>query len=227
MVIGVGDFLKSNNEILNILIGVVSIGVSVCGVYFGRKAYYVAKEIFDKGLSLDKKKVLQQVSLEFVTDFFIPFSRFKTATRSLLDSPCDMQNVLHVRDLIKDNTFFVQFPYFDVHKGDIWDSLENCKDMSQSEAFNMIMDFVEKARSFDRINADLYERLDKYLDSDNLAGKQERAVSTLKDFFETCQSVNQDMFNKGMKMIDELMQYEYKLPKELNISEMKRQLFRD
>ena len=227
MVIGVGDFLKSNNEILNILIGVVSIGVSVCGVYFGRKAYYVAKEIFDKGLSLDKKKVLQQVSLEFVTDFFIPLSRFKTATRSLLDSPCDTQNVLHVRDLIKDNTFFVQFPYFDVHKGDIWDSLENCKDMSQSEAFNMIMDFVEKARSFDRINADLYERLDKYLDSDNLAGKQERAVSTLKDFFETCQSVNQDMFNKGMKMIDELMQYEYKLPKELNISEMKRQLFRD
>lgn len=227
MVVGVGDFLKSNNEILNILIGVVSIGVSVCGVYFGRKAYYVAKEIFDKGLSLDKKKVLQQVSLEFVTDFFIPLSRFKTATRSLLDSPCDTQNVLHVRDLIKDNTFFVQFPYFDVHKGDIWDSLENCKDMSQSEAFNMIMDFVEKARSFDRINADLYERLDKYLDSDNLAGKQERAVSTLKDFFETCQSVNQDMFNKGMKMIDELMQYEYKLPKELNISEMKRQLFRD
>lgn len=227
MVVGVGDFLKSNNEILNILIGVVSIGVSVCGVYFGRKAYYVAKEIFDKGLSLDKKKVLQQVSLEFVTDFFIPLSRFKTATRSLLDSPCDTQNVLHVRDLIKDNTFFVQFSYFDVHKGDIWDSLENCKDMSQSEAFNMIMDFVEKARSFDRINADLYERLDKYLDSDNLAGKQERAVSTLKDFFETCQSVNQDMFNKGMKMIDELMQYEYKLPKELNISEMKRQLFRD
>lgn len=39
--------------------------------------------------------------------------------------------------------------------------------------------------------------------------------------------MNQDMFNKGLKMIDDLSQYENKLPKELKIPEMKRKLFRD
>lgn len=153
---GLETFLKNNNEVISVLIGILSIVVSLCGVYFGRKAYHVAKEIFEKGLRIDQQKVLQQISLEFVTGFFIPLSKFKTATKSILDNPCDTQSVLYVRGLIKDNRFSVQFPYFDVHKGDVWDSLNICKDMDQSEAFNTIMDFVEKARNFDRAITDLY-----------------------------------------------------------------------
>lgn len=87
------------------------------------------RNIFENGLRIDQQKVLQQISLEFVTGFFIPLSKFKTATKSIFDNPCNMQSVLHVRELIKDNTFSVQFPYFDVHKGDVWDSLIICKDM--------------------------------------------------------------------------------------------------
>ncbi len=224
---GLELFLENNNVVLNILIEVLSIVVSLCGVYFGRKSYYVAKEIFDKGLQIDQQKVLQQISLEFVTGFFIPFLKFKTVTKSILDNPCDTQNVLYVRDLIKDNRFSVQFPYFDVHKGEVWDSLIICKDMNQSEAFNTIMDFVEKARRFDRAITDLSGRLNDYLNPEKEVDSQERATSTLKDFFDTSQSVNQDMFNRGMKMIDELSQYENKLPQELDIPEMKRKLFRD
>lgn len=89
------------------------------------------------------------------------------------------------------------------------------------------MDFFEKARSFDRAITDLYERLNDYLNPNEASESQRRAVSTLKDFFDMCQSVNQDMFNRGMKMIDDLFQYENKLPKELEIPEMKRKLFRD
>lgn len=222
-------FLKSNNEVISVLIGILSIVVSLCGVYFGRKAYHVAKEIFEKGLRIDQQKVLQQISLEFVTGFFIPLSKFKTATKSLQDNSCDTQSVLHVRGLIKDNTFSVQFPYFDVHKGDVWDALIICKNMEQSEAFNTIMDFVEKARSFDRSITELSKRLDDYLNEypSKAEESQRRAVSTLKDFFDTRPSVNQDMFNKGLKMIDDLYQYENKLPKELKIPEMRRKLFRD
>ena len=121
----------------------------------------------------------------------------------------------------------MQFPYFDVHKGDVWDALIICKDMEQSEAFNTIMDFVEKARNFDRAITDLYGRLNDYLNPNDAAESQRRAAFTLKDFFDTCPSVNQDMFNKGLKMIDDLSQYENKLPKELKIPEMKRKLFRD
>lgn len=224
---GLEIFLINNKEVVSIVIGVLSIVVSTCGVYFGRKAYYVAKEIFEKGLRIDQQKVLQQISLDFVTGFFIPLSKFKTATKSIVDNSCDTQSVLHVRGLIKDNTFSVQFPYFDVHKGDVWDALIICEDMEQSEAFNTIMDFVEKARSFDRAITDLYGRLNEYLNPKEEAESQKRAASTLKDFFDTCQSVNQETFNKGMKMIEELYEYENKLPKELNISEMKRKLYRD
>lgn len=224
---GLETFLKNNNEVISVLIGILSIVVSLCGVYFGRKAYHVAKEIFEKGLRIDQQKVLQQISLDFVTGFFIPLSKFKIATKSILVNSCDTQSVLHVRDLIIDNTFSVQFPYFDVHKGDVWDELIICKDMEQSEAFNTIMDFVEKARSFDRAITDLYGRLNDYLNPNDAAESQRRAAFTLKDFFDTCPSVNQDMFNKGLKMIDDLSQYENKLPKELKIPEMKRKLFRD
>ena len=188
---GLETFLKNNNEVISVLIGILSIVVSLCGVYFGRKAYHVAKEIFEKGLRIDQQKVLQQISLDFVTGFFIPLSKFKIATKSILVNSCDTQSVLHVRDLIIDNTFSVQFPYFDVHKGDVWDALIICKDMEQSEAFNTIMDFVEKARSFDRAITDLYGRLNDYLNPNDAAESQRRAAFTLKDFFDTCPSVNQ------------------------------------
>lgn len=220
-------FLESNDEVISILIGVISLIVSLWGVYFGRKAYYVAKEIFEKGLRIDQQKVLQQISIEFVTGVFIPLSKFKTATKSLQDKPGDTLNVLYVRNLIKDNTFSVQFPFFDIHKGDVWDSLIICKDMEQSEAFNTIMDFIEEARKLNGAITDLNKRLDDYLNPKEAAESLQKAVSTMKDFFDMCPSVNQDMFNKGMKMIDDLSQYENKLPKELEIPEMKRKLFRD
>ena len=35
------------------------------------------------------------------------------------------------------------------------------------------------------------------------------------------------MYDKGMKMIDELSKYESMLPDELNISKMKKELYRD
>lgn len=51
---GLETFLKNNNEVISVLIGILSIVVSLCGVYFGRKAYHVAKEIFEKGLRIDQ-----------------------------------------------------------------------------------------------------------------------------------------------------------------------------
>lgn len=74
---GLETFLKSNNEVISVLIGIFSIVVSLCGVYFGRKAYYVAKEIFEKGLRIDQQKVLQQISLEFVTGFLFHFQSLR------------------------------------------------------------------------------------------------------------------------------------------------------
>jgi tetratricopeptide (TPR) repeat protein len=220
-------FLKSNNEVITFLIGVVSILVSFLSAYYGRKAYRVAKEIFEKGLRIDRKKVLQQISLEFVTGFFIPLANFRRVMKPVLEKSYDKEKVLYIRGLIKDNAFSVRFPYFDVHKGEVWDSLIICEDMDQATAFNSIMDFAEKARNFDRAVTDLSESLNDYLYANGVEENQRRANSCMKDFFDICQSVNRDMFNQGMRMMEELAQYEYKLPKELEISDMKRKLFRN
>lgn len=74
---GLETFLKNNNEVISVLIGILSIVVSLCGVYFGRKAYHVAKEIFEKGLRIDQQKVLQQISLDFVTGFLFRFPNLR------------------------------------------------------------------------------------------------------------------------------------------------------
>ena len=243
--------LESHNDVISVVIGVISIIVSVCGVYYGKQAYCVAGDIFKKGIQIDRQKVLQQISLEFVTGFFIPFSKFKIVTSPILGNSCGTQSMLYVRGLIEDNKFSVQFPYFDAHKGDVWDSLSICKDMEQSDAFNTIMDFVEKARKFDRAITDLNDCMNDFLKKKQvekarnydktitklndcmnkyLKKKQREKESlypTLKDFFDEYPSVNQDIFYKGMKMLEDLSEYENKLPKELEISKMKRRLFRD
>ena len=224
---GIDVFIKNNNDMLSILISILSLIVAIVGVYFGRKAYYVAKEIFNKGIQIDKEKVLRQTSLEFVTVFFVPFSKLRAAIKPIQSKTSVEQSVLHMSELLNENRFSVNFSYFDVHKGDVWDSLDQCKGMSQSEAFNMIMEFVENAVEFDRAVDSMRNRLNKYIYCDDLNERNKRATSTMKDFFDIPRSGNKDMYDKGMKMIDELSKYESMLPDELNISKMKKELYRD
>lgn len=222
---------KTYNEELNILIGVFSIVLSLCSVIFGiksyniaKKSYSVAKDIFEKGIQLDKQKVLQQVSLEFVTNFFIPLKKLETMIELIMNNSCNEKETTYVKGLIRDAGFPVNFPYFDSHKGEVWNSLSICKDMDQAEAFNVIMDFLEKAKAFGEILKNLNDLLKKYLNPKEDDERKQRALSTLEDFFAINPSVNQEQFSQGMSMIKELLGYEKKLPKELKISQMKQSL---
>ena len=62
----IGKFIIEYNEIIGTVLSVIS-------AVFGILSFAVAKQIFKKGINIDKNKVLRQVSLEFVTGFFIPF----------------------------------------------------------------------------------------------------------------------------------------------------------
>lgn len=233
---GLEVFIKDNNEVLSILISILSLIVALGGALFGGKTYYVTKEIFNKGIQLDKDKVLRQTGLEFVTVFFIPFSKLKTAIKPIQSKTSAEQKALHVSELLNENKFFVSFSYFDAHKGDVWDSLEHCKGVSQSEAFNMIMEFVEKAVEFNKEIEFMCKNLNGYLECkdlnedpgcENQNERNKRATSTMEEFFDIYVGGNRDMYDRGMKMIEELSKYESMLPDVLNISEMKRELYRD
>ena len=77
------DFIKNNNDMFNLLIGVLGLVVSFLGVYYGKKAYIAANKIFQKGIQIGRKEILEQISLEFTTEFFIPISLFKGGTKNL------------------------------------------------------------------------------------------------------------------------------------------------
>lgn len=219
-------FFGNYNATLSIVIEIIGLVIAIVGVVYGRKAYLVAKEIFERGPQIDKKKVLEQLSLEFVIDFFIPLSKFKTATQDIWEGRYDQVSAIHVRDAIKGSTFSVQFPYFDEHKGEIWDSLTTNKTDDPSEEFKKIMEFVEQARNFDRIMNDLYVRLNEYIDPEKNRKRRRETNPMLKDFIETSMSVNQEIFSTGETMIGKLCEYEDSLPQVLNIANMKKNLFR-
>lgn len=224
---GIETFIIDHNIIINFVL-------SVIGVIFSILSYVVAKKIFDKGVQIDKKKVLRQISLEFVIGFFIPFSKFKSAICPILGSSTyGEKSVFYVINIINEYKFSVQFPYFDTHIGNLWDALDADKKGENIQAFNTILNFVKDVRRFDRAITDLYDRLDAYLmdssESKESSGdlKNRNFSTTLEDFFNTQGIVTLDMFNKGMEMITKLSEYEKTLPKELNISEMNKVIKKD
>lgn len=226
----IGKFIIEYNEIIGTVLSVIS-------AVFGILSFAVAKQIFKKGINIDKNKVLRQVSLEFVTGFFIPFSKFKLATKFIRNpSKYNEHRILYVRDVIQNNKFSVQFPYFDAHEGDLWDALDVDKGEKNLDEFNIIIGFVEDARRFDRAITDLYNQLDDYLNppkqekmdlSEYEKIIERRTSSSLGDFLNTQGVVNMDMFKSGFEMVDKISEYENKLPKKLKISEMKQKLYRD
>jgi len=217
------DFIENNNYLLNTIMEIIGLILSAFSVYFGRKAYLVAQKIFDDGLQIKKQEVLSHVSVEFITEFINPFENFLISTKSLWENAYDAQNVFAVRDILKNNAFSVAFPYFDVHKGDIWDSLAVCGETEQGKAFNDILRFVDKAKRFgDSVN-NLYKKLDECLeDTQELS-----AVTTLNDLFQISKNLNKDMFERGREMIKEMEEYVSRLPEKLKITETQRKLYRN
>ena len=216
-------FIENNDCLISALVGIVGLILSAFSVYFGRKAYFVAQKIFDDGLQIKKQEVLSHVSVEFITEFINPFENFLISTKSLWENSYDIQNVLTVRDTLKNNAFSVAFPYFDVHKGDIWDSLAVCGEVEQGKAFNDILRFVDKAKRFGDAVNNLYKKLDECL----VEIQELSANTTLNDLFQTCKQLNKDMFERGREMIKEMDVYVARLPKELKILEMQRKLYRN
>lgn len=227
------DFIKNNNDMFNLLIGVLGLVVSFLGVYYGKKAYIAANKIFQKGIQIGRKEILEQISLEFTTEFFIPFSLFKGGTKNLwIGRSMDQMRVRDIRNAIKKYKFHIRFSYYDSHKGDLWNALNQDESVKQGDAYRKISEFTEKARGFERMINDLQEMLEDYLECKNYKGPKKkiyqeqkiRYESKMTDFLSGCDDKTKRRVENREKLLEELNFYENQLSRFLSISDIKKKL---
>jgi hypothetical protein len=201
-------FLNTYGAIINIIIGIISICVAIIGVYYGKMAYITADKIFSKGIQIDQDKVCSQVCLEFVIGFIDPYYEFKTATNKIWSEDCNIedQNIVHIRDSLRSYSFEANFSYYEQHKGEIWDALSKY-DEKQADAFNIIREFVEKAKNFNKGMNKFIGSLDDFICPNQTTPP--RTSARMEDFFQERQDVNRDKFNSGrtmMKNVDDSLE---------------------
>lgn len=215
-------FIKQNEY----LIGIIGLVISGIGVFYGRKAYRTAQDIFKKGLQIDESKIFSQIGLEIIWGFIIPYSKFKSATASIWKSDYNMQSVTTVHDILSYNKFSVAFPYLDLHKGELWDALEHRKGSldNTADSFLAIMQFYESAKMLsDRIR-DLDKAISDYLRK--IPEGEAHTTLTLADFFKEDQFVNDEMFRRGLHLMEVVDSKLKNLPKELEIEDKQKKLNR-
>ncbi len=232
------DILKQNSAEISAAVGCIGLLISIFGVRYSYKSYKTALDIFNKGIQLDKQKILEQVSLELVINFCIPFSKFCSATEEIWDGmnvstgKIDKMDISYIRTCLSNKAFSVNFPYINLHKGEIWDALKECDEMPQAKDFNLLMEFLEKAKKFDRFILDIHGQIDEYMNPKDpkLARDSElvkaRASAKVKDFFDEFKEYDKTIFNEINRRINEIKQIEDELSKVLKIKEMKTKLYK-
>lgn len=206
--------------------------VSALGVWYSYKSYKTALDIFNKGIQIDKQKILEQVSLELVINFCIPFSKFCSATEEIWDGmnvstgKIDKMDISYIRTCLSNKAFSVNFPYINLHKGEIWDALKECGEMPQAEAFNLLMEFLEKTKKFDRFILDIHGRIDGYMNPKEPDLTKKRASAKVADFFAEFKEYDKAIFNEINRRINEIKKSEDELSKVLKINEMKTKLYK-
>lgn len=208
--------VDDNANGISAVTGIISVILSGFAVYYGRKAYLVAQDIFEKGISINKEKVINQLGLEFVVDMFIPLSKLKKSLYEYYED--DIQNVLvqELFSVLKNNKLTDRFVYYESHKSEIWDSLTICA--NQEIAFSEIRSFVNNVERFQNKLDGIITVLD---DKDNLKGEKR-----LKDIFGEDDKLTKK-FSDLMSGLNEVLAFEKKLPDELGILDKKNRMYRD
>ncbi len=122
--VNIMKFINENNGWISFWIGVFGLILSIISICVGVKAYKVAKEIYRNGVKLNTDKMLAQTGLELVIGFINPLYDFQHKTDFMYERAFYDQTVFEVKNRLKKYSFRVQFPYFDLHKGDICNYLK-------------------------------------------------------------------------------------------------------
>ena len=225
----VENILENEINTINTMIGVMGLILSGFAVYYGRKAYCVAQDIFEKGIQINKKKVLDEVGWEFVSDFFIPLSDLYEVVTEYFPKKngkyCPKDNTVEaVYNEFKRIKLPDRFDYWELHKRDAFDALdineghENRKtgEQHQDKAFFDICEFVGKALELqNRINV-VVDKLKKISTTERDGGSKKVRLDELFDTMDENGRISKEL-DELFNQMETLLKYENKLPKELNI----------
>ena len=221
--------LENDINTINTMIGTMGLILSCFAVYYGRRAYCVAQDIFEKGIQINKKKVLDEVSWEFVSDFFIPLSNLYETLSEYFPKTNGKYRpkktaVEDVYNRLKRIKLPDRFNYWELHKRDVFDALDineghvhrKSNDQQKNKDFFDICGFVEKALELQSMINGVIRALEKNTTKVRDLSVKKEMLNEVFDRLNTNGELSNkldDIFNQ-MRI---LMEYENSLPEELNI----------
>lgn len=229
-----------------LIVAVIGVWYGKKGAKFGEKGYQTAEKIFKEGVQLDCDKVFAQLGLELTMNIIIPFMEFEKVADIYLYNKKGLileQRVSTVYDMINCIFFKVSCPYWDMHKGDVWDAFEKVQEDKRkeeqngrqgdsneaSDSFQKIRDFIEKAKEFEKGIGSVSNALENYMNektSKNCLRKNynETKNMTMVGFFNI--GSNKHLYDEGKEKIKALKETIDLLPEELKIEDKKNKLQR-
>lgn len=219
IVLSVLGFIKQNDYI----IGILGLFISALGVYYGRKAYRTALDIFNKGIQIDENKIFSQIGLEFVLKFIVPYSQLKENTEDIWNrEKYSSMDLITIYNKLEKNKFEAEFPYLEEHKGDLWNALEHRKKESDNvtESFRKILIFSESAKDLNNGILNLDKTISKYIGEKHK--EDPNVILTFADF--SRENANGELIDRGIALMEEIDQEIASLPEELGIDDKRRNL---
>lgn len=158
-----------------------------------------------------KRNHLNNLSVEFVTDFIQPLEEYEVSIKNkfevLHDLDTDKERVKVMIGALGNINVHTEFLYWEQHKGDIENALKKKEnDKNVGEEFSNIYEFVKAARKFKSDINNMQKEMSHFLEGDETPKGHKFDEDDIK--------------NTGGTLIDNMLKITKKLPRELKINEV-------
>lgn len=158
-----------------------------------------------------KRNHLNNLSVEFVTDFIQPLEECEVSIKNkfevLHDLDTDKERVKVMIGALENINVHTEFLYWEQHKGDIENALKKKEnDKNVGEEFSNIYEFVKAARKFKSDINNMQKEMSHFLEGDETPKGHKFDEDDIK--------------NTGGTLIDNMLKITKKLPQELKINEV-------
>ena len=158
-----------------------------------------------------KRNHLNNLSVEFVTDFIQPLEEYEVSIKNkfevLHDLDTDKERVKVMIGALGNINVHTEFLYWEQHKGDIENALKKKEnDKNVGEEFSNIYEFVKAARKFKSDINNMQKEMSHFLEGDETPKGHKFDEDDIK--------------NTGGTLIGNMLKITKKLPRELKINEV-------
>lgn len=189
-------------SLFSIITTIIMIAISL---FTAISAIYIAFSQIKRG----KNEHINNLAVEFVVDFILPFENFQNTIRNTFDiideNDKAQENVRLLIRALKNINVYTEFRYWEQHKGDIENSLKKTQsDKMAEEEFACIYEFIQSARKFKSDIGNVQREMSEFI-----IGKDVNHTFKKKEIVET----NERMIKSVQERIDNL-------PEKLNIKQV-------